>query len=668
MRPDFIFGITPGDYYYDIESYPNVFTITFRNDNHKWVFVISDWQNDLQPFVLFMETLRSNKCRGIGFNNLGYDYPIIHHIYINRRAHLTAADIYQKSMAILNADRQSRFSHMVWESDWVFSQIDLYKVHHFDNMAKATSLKVIEFNLRMPNLENTPFPFGSTLTKGQVPVLLEYNDNDVVSTEEFATKSQAAIKMRESLSQKFNVNMMNMSDVKIGETILVHGLEERGIQCYYKDANGRKQKKQTPRDSVNLAEVILPYIRFDDPGFNRILNFFKSKTIRGTKGEFSDLVTPFNGIEFKFGTGGLHASVEATVVKSNETHQLVDVDVASFYPNLAIVNNFYPEHLGHEFCDAYLDLYHTRKTFKKGTPENEAYKLALNGAYGGSNNDYSPFLDPKYTMSITINGQLLLAMLSDELAKTPGLRMIQANTDGVTCLCPRGYLSHLRAICTWWEGLTGLTLEAVNYRKMMIRDVNSYIAEKEDGSLKRIGAYAHLTAEEKPGTRELPYHKDWSARVVAKAAEAALVRGEDIRTVITNHDDWYDFLLRTKVPRAARLEWGGEPVPNTIRYFISTDGDYLEKVMEPSEPIGEFKRANGINEIQYKRILQEIGPGVWDTRIHTKNQSTYEVRRSYLHSGYTVRICNRLSGRPDSINYDWYVKEAEALVLPLVHQ
>ena len=210
---------------------------------------------------------------------------------------------------------------------------------------------------------------------------------------------------------------------------------------------------------------------------------------------------------------------------------------------------------------------------------------------------------------------------------------------------------------------------------MFIRDVNSYIAEKTDGKLKRIGAYAHVTAEENPGTRELPYHNNWSSRVVALAAEAALVRGIDIREFVINHTDMFDFFLRTKVPRSSTLEWGGEQVSNIVRYYISTEGKPLEKVMPPNGPAGEYKRANKLTDAYFNEVINEIGHGVWDERIHTKNKSTYGERRSGINTGWTVDLCNDLESihrQPDNgylitdLNYNWYIKEAEKLVKPLL--
>ena len=661
---DFLFGITPGDVIYDIETFPNIFTLraTHTVSGKQWTFECSERRNDLQLMHSWMDMLNVHRCRMVGFNNIGFDYPVIHFIYQNRYA--TVEDIYAKAMSIINSPFNARFAHMVWENDWVVDQLDLYKVHHFDNPAKATSLKVMEFNMKMESVEDLPFDVGRVLTHDEMDILLKYNGHDVVATKEFYDRSSPAIQLRENLTEKFERNMMNMSDVKIGETLLVMEMENQGVDCYYYDTAGKKQKKQTIRDSLDLSTVIFPYVSFERPEFQRIHHWLADQTITETKGVFTDLVANVDGLEYKIGTGGLHASMHNRIVESSATHQLVDVDVASFYPNLGIQNKLYPAHLGTEFCDAYLNLYHTRQTFPKKTPENEAYKLALNGSYGGSNNKYSPFLDMAYTMSITINGQMLLLMLVEQMLKIPGLTMVQCNTDGITYLCPREYLDHTRAVCKWWEELTKLELEEALYSRMFIRDVNSYIAEYEDGGLKRIGAYAYVTAEEKPGTRELPYHKDWSARIVAMAAEAALVTGVNVRHFIENHKDVYDFMLRTKVPRSSQLEWGGEIVPNIVRYYVSTDGDFLEKVMPPNGPVGEYKRASKLTDSYYNDVMREIGSGIWDERIHTKNKTMYEIRRSGVHTGWTVMICNNLKDHTfGDINYDYYVQEAEKLLL-----
>jgi hypothetical protein len=691
VTPDFMFSLyEPGYLIYDIETYPNVFSIGITHDKtgQRWLFEISDWKNDTQLLCMFLERASFLKCEMVGYNNIGFDYPVIHFIYKNRYVGISCLDIYNKAMSIIGAHGPARFAHMVWESDWIVNQVDLFKIHHFDNISKSTSLKVLEFNMRMLSVEDLPFPVGTVLNYEQRTMLIDYMWHDIDATKDFLAHTSEQIQLRRELSAEFDTNMMNMSDVKMGEVILVHEMQQAGIQTHEYQGN-KKVKRQTKRESVNLGEVILSYINFETPELQQIREYLANKVITETKGTFTDLKVNLDGVDFKFGTGGLHGSVESQVVHTTDTHQIIDVDVASYYPNLGIVNEFYPEHLGVEFCSAYNGIYEKRKQTKKGSARNGAFKLALNGAYGGSNNEYSPFYDPKYTMSITINGQLLLCVLIEQMLKVPGLKMIQANTDGITYSCPHAYIEHTRNVCRWWEQLTGLELEEVLYNRMFIRDVNNYMAEKMDGKIKRIGAYAYESAIENPGTREMPFHKDWSARIVAKAAEAALVHGTDIKEFITNHHDLYDFMLRTKVPRSSILEWGGTKVDNIVRYYISVDGRELEKVMPPNGPLGQYKRANKLTDSFVNEVMAEIGPGVWDERIHTKNKSVYEERRSGFHTGWKVQLCNRLPQfvcDPDfidfmgndiadiadveawceDINYLWYIKEAEKLVKPLL--
>lgn len=670
--------LDPRDWGWDIETYPNAFTATFRHalTDTKYQFEISFRRNDYMELVEFIMGLKARDARGVGYNNIGFDYPVLHWIIANHNC--SAAAIYQKAMSIIKS--ADKFGHMIWPRDRLFEQLDLYKIHHFDNAAKANSLKQLEMWMRSDNVKDLPFEVGKTLTSSEIDQLLIYNDHDVKETLKFYTRTLGMIELREGLSEKFNQDFMNCSDVKMGELILCSELEKAGVQLY-EQVGGRRHKRQTFRDSINLGEVIFPYVRFEHPEFERIRAHLASQTIRETKGVFKGLIATVGGIDYAFGTGGIHASVNSCVIESTETMQVVDVDVASFYPNLGIVNKLYPAHLGTEFCDAYLGVYQTRKTYPKKSQENGAFKLALNGAYGGSNNEYSPFYDPFYTMSITINGQLLLCMLVEQLIKTPGLKMIQANTDGVTYYCPREYLDHTRNLCRWWEQLTGLELEEALYKSMHIRDVNSYMSVYDSGDVKRIGCYAYETAEEAPGTRELPYHKDWSARVVAMAAEAALVRGEDIRTFIENHPDNYDFMLRAKVPRASSLvmrwcEGYDEPLQNIIRYFVSKTGGSLYKISPPTGELGTWKRKNGISDSFYHGVIREISgqPGELDSagtphdeRIHTKSKSKHVVREMGISVGWLVTDCSDIADFDRSqVNYDYYIAEAEKIVKPLL--
>lgn len=291
----------------------------------------------------------------------------------------------------------------------------------------------------------------------------------------------------------------------------------------------------------------------------------------------------------------------------------------SYYPSLAISNRLYPAHLGEEFCDIYADMKQQRLAFKKGTPENLMLKLALNGVYGDSNNKFSPFYDPQYTMSITVNGQLLLCMLYESLREVPGLKLIQMNTDGLTVKVPRKHLPLVEEKRVAWQTLTKLDLEEAIYRFMHIRDVNNYIAVGEDGKVKRKGAYEY----------DIEWHQNHSSLVVKKAAEAKIVHGRDIREFIFEHTDDFDFLLRTKVPRGSVLlaDYGHgltEVLQNITRYYVAKQGPELVKMMPPIKD---------------------------------------KWRKIAVNKGLCVAECNKFTGIDrENLNYDWYIEQAEKLL------
>lgn len=671
--PDQFSSIVPfnnRDVIYDLECYPNVFTGVFKHarTGTKSVFEISPRRNDLNALVDYLNYLRINNFRMVGFNNIGYDYPLIHLILQRHAYRVTIDDIYRKSQSIINAGWDNRFGHIIWDNDRIIEQLDLMKIHHFDNKARATSLKMMEFVLRAESIIDLPFDPTEDLDVSDIPTLLFYNDYDVEQTARFYMKSIKQIEFREKLTEKYNRNFINHNDTKIGKDYFIMRLEEEiPGSCYYRTTEGKKPR-QTHRPVIHLRNVIFDYIKFEQPEFNRVKNWLQQQKIAGTetKGIYTDLTAHINGFDYDFGLGGIHGSVESSVIISNDEYMIVDIDVKSYYPKLAIENNLYPEHLSKQFCVIYEDVYNDRISYDKGTPENAMLKLALNGTYGETNNIHSCFYDPEYTMSVTINGQLLLCMLAEQLIKIPCLRMIQINTDGLTVKLHRQDYDFMKSVCVWWESVTKLTLEYVEYKRMFIRDVNNYLAQDCDGNIKRKGAYEY----------ELEYHKDHSQLVVPKAAEAYLLYDIPPEHYVRSHPDIYDFMLRTKISGSDKLYlhcdiWnsvkGDIPQQKITRYAVTNTGGNLYKISAPAKGhrIGDYKRANKLTDKYFNQIVREIrqpdGSVPWDERIHTKNKSKYENRKTGISSGHRVTTFNDKIHHPVDLNYEYYINEVKKL-------
>ena len=168
------------DWVYDCETFPNVFTLSVMHVEApvKLMFEVSEWRNESRQIVEFVRYLADRNARMAGFNNIGFDYPILHTLM--QMGQSDAQTLYRKAQAIIERqDDDDRWLHTVKPSDRIVQQIDLYKIHHFDNKARSTSLKALEFNLRMDTIEDLPFKVGTTLTRDQVAVLKSYNEHDV---------------------------------------------------------------------------------------------------------------------------------------------------------------------------------------------------------------------------------------------------------------------------------------------------------------------------------------------------------------------------------------------------------------------------------------------------------------------------------------------------------
>lgn len=663
-------SVNPKDYIFDIESYPNFFSCVVRHklSRQRWIFEVSEWCNHAPQFITFLNALEYHRCRTTGFNNFGYDWQVIEHVW-RIGVTFTAMHAYEKTDMIINGSRDANFKSMIWGNQQRVQQLDLMLIHHFDNFAKATSLKQLEFAMRSLNVGDLPIKPGTNVPEDMRYPMIEYNCHDVDETEKFMDFSQPMISFREDLVETMGADVINYNDTKIGKKYFENELRERVPHLL----GTYKNKKQTHRSSIALKDVIIPTIEFETPQLQHVLRYLKETTITETKApkELKDLECTLNGFTMRVGAGGGHGSVERQCVRSDDVYDLIDVDVASYYPNLAIKNRFYPAHLSEAFCDIYLDVYNRRKGYAKKTAPNEMLKLALNGVYGDSANPHSIFLDQQYTMQITINGQLLLYLLTEKILCHTNSIMVQLNTDGITFLAPKTEREMVMKICKWWEDFTQLELEYADYAAMWIRDVNNYMAltKGDDGYLKRIGAYAYETQRENPATREVKWNKDHSALVVQKAACAAMVDGTPVRDFIMRHEDPFDFMLCSKVTGKTRQRLLLEGQTDTEAYpEINADGTPVTHVDSKGTVIQHMVFEPDAGEWLQKVTRYYIAKNGGSLQaVYNAAPAAAMKRKKRIigkHVGWKIAPCDHLSEfNEQNIEFEWYIQEAEKLVI-----
>ena len=635
------------DYIYDIEIYTNIFLVCAKNisTKEKYSFEISPRKQQTKELVEFL----NQPIRLIGFNNQNYDNLLIQKFLEN--LHLKGKDLVNllksQSDKIITNEKYSKFCKKFTK----VPTIDLFLLHHFDNDARRCSLKELEFVFNMNNIQELPFDYTKPVPIDQFNTLVNYCWNDIEATERLYNYSLEDIKLREELSKKYNIDMLSYNSPKMGEKSFALALTS--INPTFE----QKLKLQTPRTEIRLQDIIFPYISFEFEGFKRLLQYFKSKVITDTyktfseipfeelsiiegfynvhktKGVQANLNIVYQGFEFVFGTGGIHGCIEPGIYESDQEHDILDIDVSSYYPNLGIQNKLYPEHLGKEFCDVYEQRYIERGQYPKGSVWNSSIKLELNGVYGKSNSKHSPFYDPKYTMAITVNGQLLIAMLAEQLMNHS--QLLQANTDGVTIRVHKSKLSIIQENLDWWQSITNLILETANYSKMVIKDVSNYLAIYTNGKVKRKGTAFKTKAE-------LALHENYSGLIINEAVSAYFINGTDpIQFMMQDleQNGLKNFFMRAKVQRDHKLvarDVEDTPLQKITRYVVTNTGVSLIKIMPPLPKNPEKWReteiesgwkctpCNNLSLINTNEIIQNLNLEYYLTQI---NKIIYAINK-----------------------------------------
>lgn len=661
---------------WDIETFPNCFQFGWEDldSDARGLFELSDRRNDHAELFAFLTACYNRRIVFIGFNSLFFDYPVLHSLMLQPDA-ATAEAAYAKAQQIIASQNGNKWSNMVWPDQRFFQQIDLFATNHFDNVAKMTSLKALQFAMRAESIEELPFEVGTVLTPEQMDKNGAYCLHDVSETKRFAHLCKAELDFRWALVPDYGTEVLNWSDGKIGRQQIIRTLGDEA--CYIKERGKRRQPRGTPRTSIVVSEILFPYIQFQRPECCNVLQAFREKKIDAARpGAISNISCELDGFAFYFGVGGVHGSLDKRIVRSDADHLIIDVDVASLYPSIEIENGMYPEHLGPGFVDVLRGIRDQRFAAKAAGDKVavQILKYALNVPYGDSNNAYSPLYDPKYTMQTTINGQLLLLMLAERLTLAAPIELIQINTDGLTFRVHKDHQAAVAGVCAEWQRLTKLVLEYKLYDMIAVRDVNNYIAVDTKGEIKRKGAYDYP-----PERKDYAgwWFRDYSGLVIPRAAEAALVRGEDVAAFIHAHTDPFDFMLRAKTPRSSQLvfdpDFIAENLPRVTRYFAAR-ADLGSKIVKQSPPVegatpGHFKRKNAISDGDWFKGLREtptetvdgLTRPAWNEAIHTKNKSTYDERTMSVHP--CALPCLDMRGfKWEHLDREWYVTEARKLV------
>jgi len=323
---------------FDIETMQELFLINILDPelHEQHEFMVSRWHNNLDAMVKFIDDHKDYYF--VGYNNLRFDAQVVEWILRNyqnwhEKDNLEiAAMIAQKAADVIH-DANFEVFPEYREQDLSFKQIDLFKVAHYDNKNRRISLKRLEFEMDLENIEEMPIHHTKVdMTQEEIKITRDYCKNDVYATYEFYKvlrgntthplyEDQDQIQLRLDIQEEFDIPCLNYSDSKIGdEMIKKYYCKEKKIQY------ANLPKKGFFRKEIKVKNCIATYVTFKTTQLQAFLKKMKGTTL-GLQDDFKEHIDFYSNI-YSFMKGGLHTENKPEIFEANEEYEIIDWDVS----------------------------------------------------------------------------------------------------------------------------------------------------------------------------------------------------------------------------------------------------------------------------------------------------------------------------------------------------
>jgi len=551
---------------FDIESYPNYFLIAFKNLSTGKIIYFEAHDNDVVPAadLAKLEWLMKTFTL-ISFNGINYDIPIAT-LAIHK---FSAARLKEATNLIIQGDGLGE-PLRPYEVYRKYKVKQLRDIDHIDVMEVAPldgSLKIYSGRLHCPRIQDLPYPPETVLTPEQKLVVRWYCVNDLNNTELVYKDLEKAIQLRDDMGKMYGVDLRSKSDAQIAEAVISKELERiTGLSNFkapnYVDMVGQKHKYDIPS-----------FIQYQTPNMQWVLNLVRNAVFVVAESgriampdELKGLDIPIGKGIYRMGIGGLHSSEESVAHRSDDKYVIKDRDVASYYPRVILNQQLYPQHLGVGFLTVYQSIVDRRLEAKRSGDKliAETLKITVNGSFGKTGNRYSMLYEPRLVIQTTITGQLSLLMLIERL-ELAGFEVLSANTDGIVTKVLRVREERFDSMLKQWEADTGFETEEAKYLALYSRDVNNYIAIKDDPTIKDDSKRVKL----KGAYGETNLKKNPQNEICNEAVIALLLHGTPIDATVRQCKDIRKFVTLRKVRGGAVKD--GKYLGSTVRWYHTKD-------------------------------------------------------------------------------------------------
>lgn len=411
------------------------------------------------------DSLLSGDYVYVGFNNKAYDNFLIEDILQNRPTNY----IKLKSDSVIKK-RPSQF-------------IDFLNLDTKEQMQPGFSLKKFESMSGMMVEESSiPFDYKDEFTIEQILEVCHYNIQDLRATIELYKTRKDYFDGKELLVKEYGTSKTSIN-YSNGSTAASYLMGRDKLESFEPED---PEIYGVPTGVKLFLENALKV----SPEISHLKT--KAEREKAMRKEWTALVMEAHGMVYTWGFGGLHSAKGRIETNKRGTKKIVydvvdetDVqqwDSGSHFPNIMLRDNL----LG-PVTNKFRNLVTERlKNKALGNPLAGTQKIIINSVYGLLRLQSSKLYNPKSAIRVNVSGMVAIYNLAEELDKVGNV--YQVNTDGIAFKpYPDVTQETLDNIKQRWEDDFKLQLEVSSFKRLIQRDVNNYIAVKQNDKLKLKG-------------------------------------------------------------------------------------------------------------------------------------------------------------------------------------
>lgn len=361
--------------------------------------------------------------------------------------------------------------------------------HYYDKFPKYRGLSLNELNKLINKWDRY-------IIKDWIKPTMHYNTNDVFIVCEMIRLYLDEIKLRYQITKAYEVDVLNSSRSNIADRL---------FEKFYSEFSGLKpfqwKGKKTIRTVMSFKRIILPFIEFKTPELQLLLAEMKKTSVTSLGKDSFKKEIKLGNLVYTIATGGLHSQDIPRELRSKivmnpsstgedlwskiteDSYIYVHWDIASFYPSIIVNFNVAPAHLN-EGCfvklvqwlrDTRVEAKHSKEDYIDGIPKDvlaQVLKIVINSIYGKLGFEEGDICDRLAVLNVTINGQLLIMMLCEEL-ELNGIEVISANTDGIVVKLYKRDKEKFDKIAEHWKEITKFGADSEEYLCYINRDIET---------------------------------------------------------------------------------------------------------------------------------------------------------------------------------------------------